>query len=133
ATGNAWPTTSTQSRVGPSGRVLANGSWDGWTFVSPIVLESFPSNPAAASPQQQAADFDSDGDADGADFLIWQRGFRLKSAGPSQGDADGDGAVTVADFAAWKSSFGASPLTANVAPLSQQVPEPIAFAQLSSF
>ena len=39
-----------------------------------------------------AADFNSDGQVDGSDFLIWQRSFgNTSSAGFADGDADGDG------------------------------------------
>lgn len=59
--------------------------------------------PAAAL----SADFDSDGDADGADFLAWQRGFGATTgATKAQGDANADGAVNAADLALWKSQFG---------------------------
>ncbi|MBN1853134.1 MAG: PEP-CTERM sorting domain-containing protein [Pirellulales bacterium] len=53
------------------------------------------------------ADFNADGDVDGADFLVWQRGFGTASgANPADGDANGDGAVNAADLAIWKSQFG---------------------------
>jgi hypothetical protein len=59
--------------------------------------------PAAA----MSADFDSDGDADGSDFLAWQRGNGLTTgATKEQGDANGDGAVNADDLALWKSQFG---------------------------
>lgn len=55
------------------------------------------------------ADFDSDGDADGADFLAWQRGFGIAAGAlKSQGDANADGAVNAADLALWKGQFGSS-------------------------
>ncbi len=54
------------------------------------------------------ADFDSDGDADGADFLIWQRGLGTTGAGATKaaGNADGDMDVDAADLAVWKGDFG---------------------------
>ncbi|BBO33596.1 matrixin family metalloprotease [Lacipirellula parvula] len=52
-------------------------------------------------------DFDLDGDVDGADFLVWQRGF-----GNSY-DAD--------DLAVWRENFGATSATATAA---AAVPEP---------
>lgn len=59
--------------------------------------------------QPQPADFDNDGDADGMDFLLWQRGFG--TAGPEaskqDGDADGDADVDADDLALWQLTFGA--------------------------
>jgi hypothetical protein len=62
---------------------------------------------AVVPPAALTADFDSDGDADGADFLAWQRGNGLATgATKAQGDANGDGAVDSEDLAFWKSQFG---------------------------
>ena len=64
------------------------------------------------------ADFDDDGDIDGADFLAWQRG--LGSPGDnSDGYANGDNQVTGADLEIWKDQFAASAVAAVGA-----VPEP---------
>ena len=68
------------------------------------------------------ADTDGDGDSDGADFLVWQRGFATTSgATHSQGDANGDGAINSSDLLAWEQQFGgpAAPLSTSFA-----VPEP---------
>jgi hypothetical protein len=55
------------------------------------------------------ADFDGDGDVDGADFLTWQRGFGLTGSGlEGQGDANGDGAIDALDLAAWQSQYVAT-------------------------
>jgi hypothetical protein len=51
-------------------------------------------------------DFDSDGDVDGRDLLVWQRG---ESPDPLSAD----------DLSLWQSTYGAGALIANVA-----VPEP---------
>lgn len=53
------------------------------------------------------ADFDSDNDVDGADFLTWQRNLGRTGATKPQGDANGDTIVNGSDLAAWRSSFGA--------------------------
>jgi hypothetical protein len=53
-----------------------------------------------------SGDFDLDGDVDGRDFLMWQRG---ESPDP----------LSATDLADWQSNFGAGTLTASVA-----VPEP---------
>ena len=49
------------------------------------------------------ADFDNDGDVDGADFLKWQQGYPMSSgATKADGDADGDGDVDGQDFLIWQ-------------------------------
>jgi hypothetical protein len=51
------------------------------------------------------ADFDNDGDVDGRDFLVWQRGHG--GAGTNDtGDADLDSDVDAADLAIWRTQFG---------------------------
>jgi hypothetical protein len=58
-------------------------------------------------PTTSDADFNNDGIVNGADFLIWQRGFGVGSS-HNAGDADGSGTVNAADLAWWKSTFGTS-------------------------
>ena len=66
------------------------------------------------------ADFDSDGDVDGTDFLAWQRGFGMTTgATVADGDADLDGDVDHFDLQAWEASYGA--LSGG---LVQTIPEP---------
>lgn len=65
------------------------------------------------------ADFDGDGDVDGRDFLIWQRGF----GGPASlatGDANSDGQVNELDLAIWQDQYGNPPEVSGVT----AVPEP---------
>ena len=51
-------------------------------------------------------DYDSDGDVDGVDFLIWQTGYPAASgATKADGDADGDGDVDGVDFFIWQSNY----------------------------
>lgn len=69
----------------------------------------------------ESADFNSDGDVDGRDFLTWQRGFG-QLPGTSQrihGDANGDGHVNPADLVIWQTQYGNPALSAIVS-----VPEP---------
>ena len=53
-------------------------------------------------------DFDGDGDVDGRDFLIWQRGYG--ASGPevqkATGDATGNQVVDGNDLAVWRETYG---------------------------
>jgi hypothetical protein len=72
-------------------------------------------------PPLAGADFDSDGDTDGTDFVTWQRNNGTATgATPAMGDADGDGAVNGADLAIWKAGFGPAPALGAAA----GIPEP---------
>jgi hypothetical protein len=83
------------------------------------VLASAPANtafrgvayvPSGISPPGNNADFNGDNIVDGADFLIWQRGFGLTGQpNKSTGDANGDGNVNGLDLDQWKSKFGGAP------------------------
>jgi hypothetical protein len=60
-----------------------------------------------------SADFDGDGDVDGRDFLLWQRGFGKTNAAQGDGDADHDGVVNAIDLTVWQDQYGgAAPLLA---------------------
>jgi glucose/arabinose dehydrogenase len=52
------------------------------------------------------ADFDTDGDVDGHDFLAWQRGLGLSNAQRVDGDTNADGDVDSGDLTIWKQQFG---------------------------
>ncbi len=60
------------------------------------------------NPPLPSADFDTDGDVDGFDFLAWQRGFATPSAAKLDGDADNDLDVDNQDLIIWQSQFGTS-------------------------
>jgi hypothetical protein len=63
-----------------------------------------------------AADFDSDGDVDGFDFLLWQRGVGIgPGAEKSDGDANLDGFVNGLDLTEWQDGFGSTATTAVAA------------------
>jgi hypothetical protein len=69
-----------------------------------------------------SADFDDDGDVDGNDFLVWQRGLGTTgTATPMDGDANDDGNVDAADLGVWQSQFGDTGVAATVA---TAIPEP---------
>jgi hypothetical protein len=76
---------------------------------------------------EPSADFDVDGDVDGADFLRWQRGFGA-SGGATHGQADAELDLDVdgADLGFWKSQLG-SATGATTA-----VPEPCAWIIFST-
>lgn len=55
------------------------------------------------------ADHDNDGDCDGNDFLLWQRGVGLTGqTNNSQGDADRNGTVNDMDLGLWMSKYGSA-------------------------
>jgi autotransporter-associated beta strand protein len=71
------------------------------------------------------ADFDDDGDVDGADFLTWQQNVGT-SGGQPQGNANGDAVIDGADLGVWRNQFaGGSSIAAVTA-----IPEPTAAAVL---
>jgi hypothetical protein len=70
--------------------------------------------------QIATADFNQDGDVDGDDFLIWQRGLGVGST-LAEGDADGDAEVDGGDLAAWRFQYGS---TNAAVPVGLTVPEP---------
>ena len=75
------------------------------------------------------ADFDGDGDVDGADFLVWQQGYLLTGQSDnSNGDANGDGTVNQDDLTIWQAHFGE---TSSAAPAVTEVPEPGAISLLA--
>ena len=83
-----------------------------------------PQGLADAVIQVASADFDEDGDVDGADFLTWQRGLGVGST-HAEGDADGDGDVAAVDLAVWRYQFGA---IGAALPVGAAVPEPTGLA-----
>ncbi len=63
--------------------------------------------------ENRVIDFDGDRDADGGDFLVWQRSVG-KTAMPSGSgaDANADGKVDAVDLALWRGSYGFVPAVA---------------------
>jgi hypothetical protein len=70
------------------------------------------------------ADFDTDGDVDGADLTFWQTGYGIGNAAAKiDGDADDDGDVDGRDFLIWQRQFtGSLSIVASTT-----VPEPSAY------
>ena len=74
-----------------------------------------------------SADFDLDGDQDGADFLAWQRGFgTAANAAFALGDANYDKEIDADDLALWTAQFGQTAV-----PASDAVPEPTSIALMA--
>lgn len=85
---------------------LANGSWVLLGVVDDD--DPFSNNTIVAFvlSSVDSADFDHDGDVDGDDFLLWQRGFgKTVGANHSEGDADRDGDVDSDDLEIWKNNY----------------------------
>lgn len=77
-------------------------------------------------------DFDGDLDVDGADLLLWQRGFGLSSGATiADGDANADGKVDERDLLRWQLNNGWS--QAAIASSIDNVPEPTSLVLISSF
>jgi beta-glucanase (GH16 family) len=79
---------------------------------------------SAVTPAAPSADFDADGDVDGADLLTWQRGTgtvsgAIRSGGNANAGFDGD--VDGGDLSTWREQFGGSGLGEAVG---VAVPEP---------
>ena len=107
---------------GMASRELTDGDWDSWTFTQPISFTQFAANPFAAIGPKLPADFDTDNDVDGMDFLTWQRGFGITAGATlAQGDANGDAMVNGLDLHLWQTDVDSM---ANLAMTSQTVPEP---------
>lgn len=70
------------------------------------------------------ADFDDDGDVDGADFLVWQQQNGSSVGAGTGADGNGDGLVNGGDLALWKSSFGTGATTAVTEASVAAIPEP---------
>ncbi len=68
------------------------------------------------------ADFDGDGDVDGADLAEWRLGFASTEANWTDGDADGDADVDGSDFLRWQRGF--PPVSGSQSTTSSNVPEP---------
>jgi hypothetical protein len=97
-------------RVSVAGEKMVNSGTDPQSaFFDEFSLQG----PAPGNP----ADFNDDGDVDGRDFLVWQRGYGTTTgATKATGDANGDGMVNDVDFAAWKSGFGAAVAAVGAVP-----------------
>ena len=74
-----------------------------------------------ASIPASMADFDFDGDADGNDLMIWQRGLGMSNPTRANGDADLDGVVGMLDLQLWRAAYGSSMAALGAA---GAVPEP---------
>jgi hypothetical protein len=97
------------------------GAWNlkGFQIRTPISYE------IVAIPTPSDADFDDDGDVDGADFVTWQRNFGMETGAVNQqGDADNNGTVDAVDLGLWRENFGQGGST----PEAVAIPEPAAVA-----
>ena len=66
-----------------------------------------------AGPFVANADYDDDGDVDGADFLVWQRAFGSTVANGTGADGNGDGTVNAGDLSLWEGQFAAGATVAE--------------------
>jgi hypothetical protein len=111
------------------GRGMFNNNVTDW---SDAIIDEVRISDVALTPGQflfgeptagEDADFDNDGDIDGQDFLIWQRGIGASGTNAT-GDANGDNAVNGDDLAIWRGQFGSPAVAA--------IPEPAAVLLLAA-
>jgi hypothetical protein len=110
--------------------VVTNVFISGLSGTDAINLASFTQRFSQTGPAVTpfTADFDNDGDVDGADLTTWKAGFGTTgTATIDQGDANGDRAVDGADFLIWQRQLGS---TSSAYVASARVPEPTASAML---
>jgi hypothetical protein len=111
--GNLLATTAI-SNIIPFGGV-SNAFWGDGNETDPgawrTSLFRFESFPTLVVP----GDFDSDGDVDQADLVVWETHFGTASGAMStDGDADGDSDVDGADFLVWQRNFAPGPAVTGV-------------------
>lgn len=102
------------AQFGNSGEARANR---GAMAFRDVVFELSPTTPVAG-------DFDGDGDADGRDFLRWQR--LLGSRVDLSADANGDRIVNSADLQVWRNALK------TASPAGYQTPEPATTSSLTA-
>ncbi|TWT98032.1 hypothetical protein Pla108_21870 [Botrimarina colliarenosi] len=66
-----------------------------------------------------SGDYDSDGDVDSADYVVWRSRYGEASAPAAGADGNADGLVNAADYTVWRDALAEAPNTASV-------PEPAA-------
>ena len=107
------------------------GFWDGAIDDLQVYAEALNDSQIQAiyeeTPIAILPDFDADSDVDGADFLIWQRGFGNGTTF-EEGDANGDTVINGTDLAIWQAAFGDS--DGGNTPQFAAVPEPRALLLL---
>lgn len=104
ATGSNWAVSTDDDLLGSFGATLVPGDEGG----IPLHLGGDVGSPGSflsAGVSSDTADFDSDGDVDGRDFLIWQRGLGTGTT-RAQGDANNSGSVDAADLSIWQDQYG---------------------------
>jgi hypothetical protein len=97
----------------------ATGAIVGYAYESTPGVEILAGDSGPVAPN---ADYNDDGDVDGADFLLWQRQFSESVTAFSGADGNGNGMVDAPDLALWKSGFGSATAAGSVA--TAAVPEP---------
>jgi len=106
----------------------ATGTWGAMSNAlaankTPLITGTGLLNVTTPATPSNNADFNDDGTVNGADFLIWQRGFGLTGqTDKSNGNANTDTVVDGLDYTEWASKFGGPPVPALAA--AAGVPEP---------
>jgi hypothetical protein len=98
----------------------ATGTVTGWAYETTPDVEIDAGDIGPAS----SADYNDDGQVDGADFLVWQRTLAQTVAASTGADGSGNGVIDRLDLAVWTSHFGQTAVVAAGQPASTAVPEP---------
>jgi hypothetical protein len=105
---------------GMSGRTLADGAWDSWTFSPTFNFGSFAKNPVAAPSPFAPGDFNRDGNIDAADYSAWRTTFG--STTEPAPDGNRNAIVDAADYVIWRKASAGLGATSGLS--STGAPEP---------
>lgn len=98
----------------------ATGTVTGWAFETQPDVEIA----AGAIGPASSADYNDDGQVDGADFLLWQRTLGQTVTASTGADGSGNGVIDRLDLAVWTSHYSQTAVVPAGQPASTAVPEP---------
>jgi hypothetical protein len=85
----------------------AQAGWQPYAFASPTPVPTVTGTPTIPwTPPTFPGDYDRDCDADGADWLLYQKQLGLKVPAYAGADGNGNGEIDAADYTIWRNNFG---------------------------